>query len=80
MMTGRKRQDAAAARPTTGKPARLKGQTLRLTPEIWLKLKLLAAVLDAKRGERVTQHSLLLEAVDDLLIKYRRELPRSTSA
>ena len=54
---------------------RLKGQTLRLLPETWLKLKLLAAVLDAKRGTRVTQHDLLLEAVDDLLEKYRDELP-----
>lgn len=53
---------------------RRKGQTLRLAPETWLKLKLLAAVLDAKRGTRVTQHDLLLEAVDDLLIKYGEEL------
>ncbi len=57
-----------------GQP-RLKGQTLRLLPETWLKLKLLAAVLDAKRGTRVTQHDLLLEAVDDLLEKYGDDLP-----
>ena len=48
---------------------------MRLLPEIWLKLKLLAAILDAKRGTRVTQHDLLLEAVGDLLVKYRDELP-----
>jgi len=56
---------------------RLKGQTLRLKSESWLKLKLLAAILDAKRGVRVTQHDLLLEAVDDLLAKHRKELPRN---
>lgn len=56
-------------------PPRFKGQTLRLLPETWLKLKLLAAILDAKLGERVTQHDLLLEAVDDLLLKYQEELP-----
>ena len=56
-------------------PPRFKGQTLRLLPDTWLKLKLLAAILDAKHGKRVTQHDLLLEAVDDLLIKHRKELP-----
>jgi len=61
--------------PETGTPPRVKGQTLRLLPETWLKLKLLAAILDAKRGTRVTQHDLLLEAVDDLLTKYNDELP-----
>lgn len=54
---------------------RLKGQTLRLPPETWLKLKLLAATLDAKRGTRVTQHALMLEALNDLFQKYRKELP-----
>jgi hypothetical protein len=62
-------------KPTVGGATRVKGQTLRLTPETWLKLKLLAAILDAKRGVRVTQHDLLLEAVEDLLVKYRGELP-----
>lgn len=61
--------------PTTEGAPRVKGQTLRLLPETWLKLKLLAAILDAKRGVRVTQHDLLLEAVEDLLTKYREELP-----
>jgi hypothetical protein len=61
--------------PYADAPSRVKGQTLRLLPEIWLKLKLLAAILDAKRGTRVTQHDLLLEAVGDLLVKYRDELP-----
>ena len=56
--------------------SRVKGQTLRLEPATWLKLKLLAAVLDAKPGVRVTQHDLLLEAVDDLLAKHRKDLPR----
>ena len=55
---------------------RVKGQTLRLAPETWLRLKLLAAVLDAKRGIRVTQHDLLLEAVADLLTKHREDLAR----
>ena len=54
---------------------RMRGQTLRLSSESWLKLKLLAALLDAKRGTRVTQHDLLLEAVEDLLIKHRNDLP-----
>ena len=61
--------------PSAGPRPRLKGQTLRLSAEAWLKLKLLAAILDAKRGVRVTQHDLLLEAVEDLLVKYRRDLP-----
>lgn len=55
---------------------RLKGQTLRLPPETWLKLKLLAATLDTARGTRVTQHDLLLEALNDLFQKYRKQLPR----
>lgn len=59
---------------TVGKPQRLKGQTLRLPPETWLKLKLLAATLDAARGTRVTQHDLLLEALGDLFNKYRKQL------
>jgi hypothetical protein len=63
--------------PKATGPVRVKGQTLRLLPETWLKLKLLAALLDAKRGIRVTQHDLLLEAVDDLLRKYRKELPEN---
>ena len=54
---------------------RLKAQTLRLPPETWLKLKLLAATLDAARGTRVTQHDLLLEALNDLFRKYRKQLP-----
>jgi hypothetical protein len=54
---------------------RVKGQTLRLPPETWLKLKLLAATLDAKRGARVTQHDLMLEALDDLFHKYRKDIP-----
>jgi len=62
-------------KPKAPEPVRVKGQTLRLLPETWLKLKLLAAILDAKRGMRVTQHDLLLEAVVDLLRKYRKELP-----
>ena len=53
---------------------RLKGQTLRLPPEMWLKLKLLTATLDAKRGTRVTQQDLMLEALNDLFHKYRKEL------
>lgn len=61
---------------TAASGPRFKGQTLRLRPDTWLKLKLLAALLDAKRGVRVTQHDLLLEAVDDLLTKHRKELPR----
>jgi len=40
-----------------------------------LKLKLLAATLDTARGTRVTQHDLLLEAVNDLFHKYRKQLP-----
>ena len=64
-------------KPNMLESVRVKGQTLRLLPETWLKLKLLAAILDAKRGTRVTQHDLLLEAVDDLLKKYRKELPGS---
>ncbi len=63
------------ARPAIGNSQRVKGQTLRLPPETWLKLKLLAAVLDAKRGTRVTQHDLMLEALDDLLRKYRKDIP-----
>lgn len=58
-----------------GKTQRLKGQTLRLLPETWLRLKLLAATLDTTRGTRVTQHDLLLEAVNDLFHKYRKQLP-----
>ena len=61
----------------SNKPSRVKGQTLRLAPDTWLKLKLLAAILDAKRGTRVTQHDLLLEAVDDLLAKYQKDLPEN---
>ena len=61
--------------PQTQTALRLKGQTLRLSPEAWLNLKLLAAVLDGKRGSRVTQHDLLLEAVEDLFQKYRKHLP-----
>lgn len=64
-------------RPKAEPASRVKGQTLRLMPETWLKLKLLAAILDAKRGRRVTQHDLLLEAVEDLLKKYRKELPQA---
>ena len=56
-------------------PPRLKAQTLRLPPETWLQLKFLAATLDAKRGTRVTQHDLLLEALNDLFHKYRKQLP-----
>ena len=63
------------AKPAIGNSQRLKGQTLRLPPETWLKLKLLAATLDAKRGTRVTQHDLMLEALNDLFRKYRKELP-----
>ena len=59
---------------TGGNLRRLKAQTLRLPPETWLQLKLLAATLDAKRGTRVTQHDLLLEALDDLFHKYRKQL------
>ena len=62
-------------RPEEETHTRLKGQTLRLTPKAWMNLKLLTAVLDTKRGIRVTQHDLLLEAVADLLDKYRDELP-----
>lgn len=61
--------------PQAPKALRLKGQTLRLSPEAWLNLKLLAATLDRERGSRVTQHDLLLEAVADLFVKYRRHLP-----
>lgn len=75
-LTGR-RIGVAVEASKAAKGPRLKGQTLRLRPESWLKLKLLAAVLDAKRGIRVTQHDLLLEAVDDLLIKHRKELPQN---
>ncbi|MBI4182502.1 MAG: hypothetical protein HY521_00725 [Proteobacteria bacterium] len=62
-------------RQAPGRPQRLKGQTLRLPPETWWKLKLLAATLDATRGTRVTQHDLLLEALNDLFRKYRKALP-----
>lgn len=62
-------------RHAAGNRQRLKGQTLRLPPETWWKLKLLAATLDAARGTRVTQHGLLLEALNDLFLKYRKELP-----
>lgn len=62
-------------KPEPDKSLRLKGQTLRLAPGTWLKLKFLAATLDAKRGSRVTQHDLLLESVDDLLTKHRSDLP-----
>lgn len=58
-----------------GNSRRLKAQTLRLPPETWVKLKLLAATLDATRGTRVTQHDLLLEALNDLFHKYRSQFP-----
>lgn len=69
------RTDVAVKKPETGKVVRLKGQTLRLSPEAWLNLKLLAATLDGERGSRVTQHDLLLESVEDLFVKYRNHLP-----
>lgn len=67
--------NVAMKEPNARSTLRIKGQTLRLSSESWLKLKLLAALLDAKRGIRVTQHDLLLEAVEDLLVKHRKELP-----
>lgn len=59
----------AAAAPTpakagTGKNDDRKGQTLRLTPEAWRQLKMLA--LD--RGG--TSHALLIEAINDLFRKH----------
>jgi len=63
------------AERNAGTPKRLKGQTLRLSPNAWLNLKLLAAILDGERGSRVTQHDLLLEAVEDLFVKYRKHFP-----
>ena len=63
------------AKQAIGNSQRVKGQTLRLPPETWLKIKLLAAILDAKRGTRVTQHGLMLEALNDLFLKYRKDLP-----
>ena len=59
--------------PEAGIAPRLKGQTLRLSPESWLKL--LAAIQDGERGSRVTRHDLLLESVEDLFVKYRQHLP-----
>lgn len=69
------RTDGAVKKPTADDHPRLKGQTLRLSADAWVKLKLLAAILDSTRGVRVTQHDLLLEAVQDLFVKYRRHLP-----
>jgi len=69
------RMDVAVKIPEAEKALRLKGQTLRLSPEAWLNLKLLAAILDGERGSRVTQHDVLLEAVEDLFQKYRKHLP-----
>lgn len=43
--------------------AKTKGQTLRLSPEAWHQLKVLA--LD----KRTTSHALLIEAVNDLFRK-----------
>jgi len=71
---GKESVKVAMKKPKAETPPRLKGQTLRLSPATWLKLKLLAAILDTKRGTRVTQHDLLLEAVDDLLGKHQRDL------
>ena len=67
--------NVAMKEPSALSSQRIKGQTLRLSSQSWLKLKLLAALLDAKRGARVTQHDLLLEAVEDLLSKYRKDIP-----
>lgn len=52
------------AEPANKPPdAKTKGQTLRLSPEAWHQLKLLA--LD----KRSTSHALLIEAVNDLFRK-----------
>jgi hypothetical protein len=71
----RERMGVAVKIPKTENAPRLKGQTLRLSPEAWLNLKVLAAILDGERGSRVTQHDVLLEAVEDLFVKYRNHLP-----
>jgi hypothetical protein len=52
--------------PTAGTPAKEKprGQTLRLAPEAWRQLKMLAV-------ERTTpSHKLLIEAINDLFRKH----------
>jgi len=55
------------------KPRR-RGQTLRLNPDALRELKILAATLDdGTRERRITQHDLLIEAVNDLFIKYGKK-------
>lgn len=55
------------------KPRR-RGQTLRLNPDALRELKILAATLDdGTRERRISQHDLLIEAVNDLFVKHGKK-------
>jgi hypothetical protein len=53
-------------RTGTTAPGAIKGQTLRLNPDAWRQLRLLAVERDC------AQHDLLIEAVNLLFRKYRK--------
>lgn len=56
-----------ASTPSGDQATARKGQTLRLTPDAWRQLKILAAEEDKKA------HDLLIEAVNDLFTKYGKQ-------
>jgi hypothetical protein len=63
IVTQRSVADDAEQTQTKGKP---RGQTLRLTPEAWRQLKILAA------ERALPSHTLLIEALNDLFQKYNK--------
>lgn len=63
---GMQQAEQPAATPSTSKDQR-KGQTLRLSPEAWKQLKLIAL------ERETTAHALLIEAVNDLFRKHGKK-------
>ena len=55
--------------PFAGQSRGRVGQTLRLDPETWLALKMLAAELAVTRGRPVSAHELIVEAVTDMIAR-----------
>ena len=55
--------------PFAGNSRSRVGQTLRLDPETWLALKMLAAELAVTRGRPVSAHELIVEVVTDMIAR-----------
>jgi hypothetical protein len=62
--------EAAPPAPASAPSGKRIGMTLRLEPEMWVRLKNLSARLSVKMGRPVSAHELVVAGIKTLLLSY----------